>query len=45
MRALVVAVGIVVVLPVAASAQVAPRDQAHFEQRFTARSQTHTLNI
>ena len=35
MRALVVTVGIVVVLPGAASAQLAPRDQAHFEQRFT----------
>ncbi len=35
MRALVVTLGIVVVLPGAASAQLAPRDQAQFEQRFT----------
>ena len=35
MRALVVTVGVVVVLPGAASAQLAPRDQAQFEQRFT----------
>ena len=35
MRALVVMVGVVVVLPEAASAQLAPRDQAQFEERFT----------
>ena len=35
MRALGVTVGVAVVLPGAASAQLAPRDQAQFEQRFT----------